>query len=111
MPNTVAIAAAAAGANEVLPAAVGYKYRVLAFVLSFSGTVNAKFQSDTTDLTGLVYGVAGGVAASPTIPVPASQVTPPGQFVTGAGEALNLNLSGATAVGGYVVYEKIPASI
>lgn len=110
MPITVAIAASSSGANAIVAGETGFKYRVLAFVLSFGGTVNAKWQSGSTDLTGLFYGVAGVVAGSPTLPQPKTQPVPTGQFTTAPDEALNLNLSGAVAVGGYVVYEKIPAS-
>lgn len=108
MPITVAIAASSSGANEIVAAAAGFKYRVLGFILSFSGSVNAKWQSGSTDLTGLFYGAAGVLAFSPDSPQPTSQPIAPGQFTTAAGQALNLNLSGATAVGGYVVYEKVP---
>jgi hypothetical protein len=53
-------------------------------------------------LTGLLY----GVGTSPA-PVVAGGVAPAGRglFQTAAGKALNLNLSGAVAVGGLVVYE------
>lgn len=110
MPTTVAIAASSSGANQIVAGAAGFKYRVLAFLLSFSGTVNAKWQSAANDLTGLVYGLAGvNAPGHPLVPAP-TEATPKGLFTTNAGEDLNLNLSGAVAVGGYVVYEKILAS-
>lgn len=104
MPTTTAIAATGSGDNELVAAIAGKSIRVLAFKLSFSGTVNAKFRTATTDLTGLIYGVAAKESDSlnlPSYPV----ARPPGQFETARGEALNLNLSGATAVGGYVIWE------
>lgn len=107
---TAAIAASAANANQVVAAVAGYKYRVLAFVLSFGGTVNAKWQSASTDKTGLFYGVAGVAVASPDLPG-TSPTTPPAHFETAPGEALNLHLSGAVAVGGYVVYDKVPVGV
>jgi len=105
---TVALAAASNGNNEIVAAAAGYKYRVIAFLLAFSGSVNAKWRSASTDKTGFVYGAAGVVAPSPALPpLPAKQ---PAQFETEPGEALNLFLSaGGTTVGGYVVYDKVPA--
>lgn len=110
MATTVAIAASSSGDNTVVVAASGFKFRVIAFVLSFSGSVNAKWKSGaSTDKTGLMYGAAAAQVPSPALP-PAAGNIPGAQFVTDAGEALVLNLSGATAVGGYVVYEKIPAS-
>lgn len=102
---TVPIAASSSGANVIVAAAPGYKYRVLAWVLSFGGTVNAKWQSASTDKTGLFYGAAGVVVPSAELP-DTSRTTQPAHFETAANEALNLNLSGAVAVGGYVVYDR-----
>jgi hypothetical protein len=102
---TAAIAAGTTGDTEVVAAVAGKRVRVVTGVLSFGGTVNAKFRSATTDLTGLYYGVLG------------AQVTfdhggegyggQKGHFQTEYGEALNLNLSGNVAVGGHVVYEVV----
>jgi hypothetical protein len=106
---TKAIAASSSGVNQIVAGVAGFKYRVLAWLLSFSGTVNAKWQTGNAvaDLTGLVYGVANTLATSPVIPVPTKMVTPPEQFETNPGDDLSLNLSGGVAVGGYVVYEKV----
>jgi hypothetical protein len=109
MALTATIAASASGANQVVAGAAGYKFRVIAFLLSFSGTVNAKWQSGSTDKTGLVYGTAAALARSPDLPSLPSGI-PIGQFVTDPGDDLNLNLSGNVAVGGWVRYEKIGAS-
>lgn len=106
---TAAIAAANNGDNQLLTGAAGYKYRVIAFKLSFSGTVNAKFRSGSNDLTGLIYGAAAKDSDSVNLPN-TSPTTPPGQFTTNPGEDLNLNLSGAVGVGGFIVYERIAAS-
>lgn len=110
MPTTVAIAASASGANEIVAAVTGRKIRLLAFHLSFSGSVNAKWQSASTDKTGLIYGAAATqVTGRAHEPAP-SQVAPPFVLETAAGEALNLNLSGATAVGGWATYDVVAAS-
>ncbi len=110
MPITAPIAASVAGDYEIAAApGAGYKYRVTAFLLSFGGTVTVTFRSAADDLTGPVYGILGAQVPSPTLP-PVSE-RPASQFATAPGEALNLNLSGSAAVGGYVVYEKVPASM
>jgi hypothetical protein len=107
---TAKIAVSASGINQIVAGAAGFRYRVIAWVLSFSGSVNAKWQtgsSSPTDLTGLFYGAAGVIATSPTVPVPKHMATPTPQFETNAGDDLTLNLSGSVAVGGYVVYEPL----
>jgi hypothetical protein len=65
-----------------------------------NGTVNAKFQSSTGgDITGLLYLVANTGASS--------GYSPTGHFETVSGEALELNLSGAIAVGGHLSYVEV----
>lgn len=91
-----AIAASASGDNVVVAAVPGRRIRVLAVWLSANGTVNAKFQSDTTDLTGLAYLVANNQLVL--------QENDKGWFQTAVGEKLDLNLSAAIAVGGSVAY-------
>lgn len=90
------VAAASNGSNEIVAAVAGKIIRVLGYHLSHSGTVNSKWQSASTDLTGLNYGTAGVIAHE--------DQTRDGHFETAAGEALNLNLSAGTAVGGYISY-------
>ena len=97
----VAIAAAASGANAIVAAVSGKKIRVLGLLLSSSGIVNAKWQSAASDKTGLTY-----MIASTSYVLPVSHV---GWFETNVGEALNLNLSAAIAVGGVLVYQEIIA--
>jgi hypothetical protein len=109
---TLPIAASSSGDNTLIAASTGYKFRVLSFVLSFAGSVNAKFKTGaSTDLTGLFYGsTTAGPAFSADALMGAGNITLP-QFTTAAGEALVLNLSGAVAVGGYLLYERVPASM
>lgn len=114
MAQTAIIAASDSGDNTIVAApASGYKIRVLAFVISFGGTVNAKWKSGAaTDLTGLFYGSAtAGLAFGAESPPPGAGNVPVPQFVCAAGQALVLNLSGAVAVGGYVLYEIVGASM
>jgi hypothetical protein len=98
-PKYAAISAASSGANSLVAAVTGKKLRVLAFNLSFSGSVNAKFTSAANDITGLFYGAAAAQAVGP--------FSEAGLFETAAGEALGVNLSAATAVGGYLVYAEV----
>lgn len=100
-PKFAAIAASSNGNNTIVAAVTGKKIRVIQFKLSSSGTVNWKWQSGAgvTDLTGLTYAVANTLEAGIYNPV--------GHFETAAGSLLNLNLSAATAVGGYVVYVEV----
>ncbi|MFA9227982.1 MAG: hypothetical protein ACEQR7_06075 [Agathobacter rectalis] len=89
---------ASSGNNTLIAAVSGKKIRVLGGFLSFSGTVNAKFQSGAggTELTNLIYGVAGS-----TPPIPFSPI---GWFETAVNTLLNLNLSASTAVSVCLVY-------
>jgi hypothetical protein len=95
----VGIAASSSGDNIVIAAVSGKKTYVYAFELSFSGTVNAKFTDGAagTLLGGLYYGVANAGAAQ--------TVGPPYYLWVGStNTALELNLSGAVAVGGGISY-------
>lgn len=98
-PKFAAIAASSSGANAIVAAVTGKKIRVLAYTLLANADVNAKWQSASTDKSGLLYLAAKG-GASPAY-------CPTGLFETAAAEALNLNLSGAVAVGGHVTYIEV----
>jgi hypothetical protein len=101
-PKFAAIAASASGNNTLVAAVTGKKIRVLAYNIIGNGAVNAKFQTGAggTDLTGLKYiAAAGGGICAP--------FNPAGWFETAAGALLNLNLSGAVAVGGELVYIEV----
>src|SRR5262245_14138300 len=106
MPFTAPITASASGDNTIVSAQPGYAIRVIGYVLTFSGAVNAQWFSDlgggAVALSGLLYGL--GTAPPPLValePGPNAR----GWFQTGAGKALNLKLSAATAVGGHLLYE------
>lgn len=105
MPSTAVINASASGVNHVITAAnvpAGMCVRVLAWTLSFSAAVNANWQSSGgTVMTGLYYGGTDTVVNSPDLGLDTNR----GQCQTQKGEGLDLNLSGAVAVGGHVVYE------
>jgi hypothetical protein len=88
------------GDNEIVAAVAGKKIRLLSYVLMASAAVNAKWQSNATDITGLKYFVAagGGIVAPHN---------PAGWCETVAGEKLDLNLSGAVPIGGEITYQLI----
>lgn len=88
------------GANELVAAATGAKYRVLALSIIATTAVSAKFQSGTTDITGTFpLGATGGFV------LPFNEH---GWFETASGEALNLNLSAAVSCGLQLHYIKLP---
>lgn len=99
-PKFAIVAASGSGDNAIVAAVTGKKIRVLSYYLSAAGAVNAKWRSATTDLTGLHYfAAAGGSATAP--------YSPQGWVETAVSEALNLNLSGAVAVGGEITYVEV----
>lgn len=95
-PVFAAIVASASGATQIVAADGTRKIRVLQYTFSANGAVNAKFQSAANDRTGLLYLGANGQVSVAFCPL--------GLFETAVNEALNLNLSGAVAVGGHLVY-------
>lgn len=97
-PQFASIAVSSSGVNIVIAAMVGKAIRVLSYVLTANGTVNVKWQSHTlpTDLTGLDYLVANTGVSSGYSPI--------GHFQSRVGESLDINLSGAIAVGGHLTY-------
>lgn len=98
-PKFAAITASASGATAVVAAVASKKIRVISYVVVANAAVNVKFQSNSTDKTGLLYLAAnGGVSGA---------YAPTGHFETASGEALNINLSAAVAVGGHVTYVEV----
>jgi hypothetical protein len=98
-PKFAVIAASSAGATAVVAAVTGKKVRVLSYALLAAADVNVKWQSAASDRSGLLYLAARGGVSVPHSPV--------GHFETAAGEALNVNLSGAVAVGGHLTYVEV----
>ena len=97
-PKSAIISASAAGATQVVAAVTGKKICPIGYVCTAAGSVNWKFQSAGTDKTGLLYHGGKGEGEAP--------VAPPGAWLWegGVNEALNINLSGAVAVGGHLQY-------
>lgn len=100
-PKFVTIVASSSGVTNVLALVAAKKLRVLALQLVANAAVNVKWQSHVTptDITGLAYLAANGGYVLPFNPV--------GWFQTISGEALDINLSGAVAVGGSLCYVEV----
>jgi hypothetical protein len=99
-PKFATISFNSSGANTAVAAVASKRIRVLSYTLIANAAVNVKFQSSTTsDITGLLY-LAANTGASVAY-------SPVGLFQTVAGEALSINLSGAIAVGGHLVYVEV----
>jgi hypothetical protein len=92
------ISATTSGDTAVVPAVSGKRIRVIAYAVVASATVNIKFRSGTTDITGSMRVVEGGGIA---------HAYDGGLFQTAVGQPLNINLSANATVGGYVVYREI----
>lgn len=102
LPKFVAVSCNTNGNNTLVAAVAGKKLRVLGGHLTMSGTaVTWTFQSGAggTNLTGAL-----AVPQNTGISFPFSPV---GHFETAAGALLNLSLSGAQLVTGYLVYIEV----
>ncbi len=102
MPNAF-VNATASGNTQVVAGVSGKRYRVIAYVISFGSTVNVKFQSASTDLTCLFYGILGAQVDPGSLELAYGQQR--GHFKSNAGEDLNINLSGAGNVGIMIEYD------
>jgi hypothetical protein len=101
--NTVvsaAVSATADGANEIVAAqGAGKKIRVLGYVIVASATNGVKWQSGSTDKSGVMpFGANGGASA------PLSTDPEVFWFETAANEALNLNNGTGVDTFGHVTY-------
>lgn len=101
-PKFQKITASSSGATTIVAAVTSKKIRVIAWDVVVNAAVNFKWQSHVTptDVTGLYYmsGQGNGVARG---------YNPVGYFETVSGEALDINLSGAVAVGGVLTYVEV----
>lgn len=102
---TVKIAATDANANAIVAAVAGRRIKVLDYVLVADAAVKVKWQSASTDISGLMNLAAAGYGVSSPGATNSLQSVP--KLMTAAGEALNLHLSGAVVVGGHLTYEVI----
>ena len=94
------ITASSSGQNEIVAAVTGKRIRVLSYNYVCNGTVNVAWRSGaTTVIGGLGYFVANTGKVCPK--------NEDGWFQTAVGEALNVNLSGAVAIGGEGTYLEV----
>jgi hypothetical protein len=92
--------ASALGVSQLLAAVPGAKYRILQVAVVTTAANNVKFQSATNDISALFpLGANGGVV----LPFNSH-----GWFETNINEALNVNLSAATATAIQLQYFVIP---
>ena len=92
------ISATTSGNTQVVGAVSGKRIRVIAYAVIASATVNIRFRSGSTDITGAMRLVEGGGIA---------HAYDGGLFETAVGQALNINLSTNATVGGYIVYREV----
>jgi hypothetical protein len=100
-PKFAVIDHATSGDNEIVAAVALKKIRVLSAFMISAGTVNARFESAAggTAKTGQMNLIANSGFVLPFSPI--------GWFETVAGEALNLELSGAVSVDGCLTYIEV----
>jgi hypothetical protein len=95
----VALTSAASGANALVAAVAGCKYRVLSAAIVTTLANSVKFQSAANDISALwPLGANGGIV------LPFNEH---GWFETNVNEALNINLSAATSTGVQIQYIRI----
>lgn len=101
VPKFARIDAASSGSNTIIGAVSSKKIRVLSCVLISAGSVTAKFQSGAagTDLMGALPLSAQAGFSSGFCPV--------GLFETASNTLLNLQLSGAVQVSGFLTYVEV----
>lgn len=99
------IDASASGDNAIVAAVAGKRIRVIGYTIIAGAAVTAKWRSATTDISGgMALAANGGAAPSVSVLSPGGMF---GVLQTEPGEALNLNLSDAVAVGGHLVYIEV----
>jgi hypothetical protein len=92
------INATTSGNTQVVGAVSGKRIRVIAYAVIASATVNIRFRSGSTDITGSMRVVEGGGIA---------HAYDGGLFETAVNQPLNINLSTNATVGGYIVYREV----
>ena len=88
-----------AGDNQIIAAVTNQSIKVLSVALVAGGTVNLKWRSATTDLSGAIP-----LIANSGFVLPASSPGQGNYLQTASGEALNINLSGGVQVSGHISY-------
>ena len=93
------VSVSSSGDNTVIAGVTGLKIKLLSVVLIANGTVNVKWRSNTTDLSGPMP-----LIANSGFVLPASSAAQGNYLQTATGQSLNLNLSAAVAVSGHISY-------
>lgn len=88
------------GVTALVAARAGYELIVVSYSLMSNGAVDVHWRSGTTPITGPAFLVEAGRGK-------VNPYNPKGWFGTAAGEALNLFLSAAVAVGGEFTFVAI----
>jgi len=91
--------ASAASSNLIVTGVAGMQIKVINVVVQASGAVDTRWDSGTTPRTGPMPQVANTGYAPPQASF--------GHFVCAAGENLNLHLSAAEPVAGWIVYQLV----
>lgn len=99
--RSAVIDVAGSGDNTIVAAVPGKKIRVTSFLIVGVGAITARFESGAsgTALTGQMTTAAASVISM--------GYNEAGYFETAAGELLNLELSGATSVDGFLTYRLV----
>jgi len=100
-PKFQSISVSALGTSTIVATVSAKRIRVVQWIATTKAAVDFKWQSHGgTDLTGLFYSAGAGGGAG-------GAFSPVGHFQTVSGEALDINLSVATTVGGSLVYIEV----
>lgn len=102
--RSLVVDASSSGDNTLLAATSTQTIRVLEYHLVAGGSVTATFKSGSNAITGPMPMINGVPNDCPGLALPVNR---PCLFECAKGQNLVLNLSGATAVGGHLVYEAI----
>lgn len=94
------INASASGDTSIVALVAGKAIRVLSYELTANGAVNVHFRSNSTVISSTKYSNQAGWGL-------VRSYNPHGYFETTAGQALQINLSGAVAVGVQVTYVEV----
>lgn len=98
-PKFASISASSSGDTTVVSAVSGRKIRVLHYTLICSSAVNITWKSGSTNITGTMsFGANSGISTA---------YSPQGLFETLTGQALVINLSGSSTVGGHLTYVEV----
>lgn len=103
MMPTVSVDISTSGDNTILSAATGFRYRVRRVIIRAAATVTARFKSGANNMSGAIP-----FAANQELLLDEAFADQSPWMTTNTSEALIINLGGAVAVTGVIVYDKQP---